>query len=56
MSRLVFVPADPPGGEHLDADQAVQWAASKRCVITDCFVLVEPDGGLGQGVVVGIAN
>ncbi len=53
---LLVEPGDIVGGEVLDIAQGVQRAAAKRRIRSDAFVLVEPDGGLGQRVVIRIPD
>ena len=44
---------DVVGGDQFNVGQS---AAAKRGVGPDAFVLVEPDGGLGQRVIVSVAD
>jgi hypothetical protein len=50
------VPGDVVSGEVIDVAEGAQRAAAKRGIRADALVLVEPDRGLGQRVVVGVAN
>jgi hypothetical protein len=50
------VPVDPLGGEHLDVGQPVERTPPERRVRADGVGLVQADGGLGQGVVVGVPD
>ena len=50
------VPVHPVGGEQFHVGQPVQRAMPERGVIADGFVLVEPDRGFGQSVIVGVAD
>jgi hypothetical protein len=50
---LLVEPVDEVDGDQFDVGQGAQRAATKRRVCADAFVLVEPDGGLGQDVVPG---
>jgi hypothetical protein len=53
---LLVVPGYVVGGEVFDVAEGVQGAIAKRRIGPDALVLVEPDRGLGQRVVVGVAN
>src|SRR5512132_2420258 len=53
---LLVVPGYVVGGDVFDIGQRVQRASAKRRIGPDALVLVEPDRGLGQGIVVGVAN
>lgn len=53
---LLVVPGDVVGGDEFDVGEGAQRATSERGIRADAFVLVEPDCGLGQRVVVGVAN
>jgi len=53
---LLVVPGHVVGGDEFDVGEVAQKPAAKRRVGTDAFVLVEPDGGLGQSVSVGITH
>ena len=53
---LLVVPGYVVGGEVFDVAEGVQGAIAKRRIGPDALVLVEPDRGLGQRIVVGVAN
>jgi hypothetical protein len=53
---LLVVPGHVVGGDQFNVGQSAQWAPAKRGVGADAFVLVEPDSGLGQSVIVGISD
>ena len=53
---LLVVPGHVVGGDEFDVGQVAQKPAAKRRVGTDAFVLVEPDCGLGQSVIVGLTG
>ncbi len=53
---LLVVQGDVIGSDEFDVAQGVQWAAAKRGIRPDALVLVESDRGLGQSIIVGIAD
>ena len=53
---VLVVPGYVVGGEVFDVAQGVQGAIAKRRIGPDALVLVEPDRGLGQRIIVGVAN
>lgn len=52
----LVVPADPVDGEEFDVGEAGQRPASERGIVTDRLGFVEPDRGLGEGVIVSVAD
>lgn len=50
------VPVDPGGGDLFQVGQGADGAVPERGAVADAFGLVQPDRGLGEGVVVGIAH
>ena len=56
MRRCWLYQADVVGGDVFDVAEVAQRAATERGIRSDAFVLVESDSGLGQRVVVGIAD
>ncbi len=52
----LVVPAGPVRSEELDVGEPGQWAAPERGIIADRFGFVEPDRGLGQGVILGVTD
>jgi hypothetical protein len=47
---LLVVPADVVGGDQLDVAEVAERAASEGRVGAEALVLVQPDRGIGEGV------
>jgi hypothetical protein len=53
---LLVVPGDIVGGDEFNVTEGTQRAAAKRGVRPDALVLVKPDRGLSQRIIIGIAD
>ena len=51
----LVAPADPVRSEEIDVGKPGQWAAPERGIVADRFGL-EPDRGLGQGIILGVTD
>lgn len=53
---LLVEPGHVLGGDELDVAEVAQRSAPEGRVGADALVFVQPDGGLGEGVVVGLSG
>jgi hypothetical protein len=50
------VPVDPGGGDLVQVGQSADGAVPEWGAVADAFSLVQPDRGLGEGIVLGLSG